>query len=148
MATKQQIDLLTQLFAEARPAQMNAWPQRNTNLGNEGMLGVLLYLYRTDGTVTAGMISKFMNITTGRVSVLIQKMVDKGLIIRETGKEDARVAELRLTDKGRQVIEELQQKRTAQMEQLIDTVGMERLKEYIEISREVWAILTPISLDL
>lgn len=146
MATQNQINELMHLFAEAQPRQGSSWPQR-TSTGNDGMLGVLIYLYRTNETATAGTISKVMHITTGRVSVLIRKMVEKGLITRETGKEDARVTEISITDKGRQIVEELQQQRNDQMGQLIDTIGMERLRAYIETSKEVWSILKPFNLE-
>lgn len=148
MATHEQIDELTRLFAEARPQQMSAQQQhRMPASGSEGMLGVLVCLYRADGPVSAGQISKVMHVTTGRVTALTKKMVDKGLITRQASAEDARVTEIGLTDKGRQAVEELQAQRTAQMKRLIDTVGMERLRAYIETSKEVWTILTPLSLD-
>lgn len=149
MATQAQMDELMRLFASAQPRENNTWQRRQPSMtGSEGMIGVLVYLYRTQETVTAGMISKVMHITTGRVSVLIRKMVDKGLITKQTGKADARVTEIKLTDKGRQVVEDLQAQRNDQMEKLIDTIGMDRLREYIAISKEVWSILTPISVDL
>lgn len=153
MATQEQIDELTRLFAEARPQQVANQQQRQrgwaaTGTGTEGMLGVLIYLYRNRGTVTAGMVSKALGITTGRVSVLIKKMEQRGLVIRERGAEDARVTEIRLTDKGRKVVDDLQEQRTAQMKRLIDTVGMVRLREYVRTSAEVWSILTPLSVDL
>lgn len=150
MATQEQVDELMRLFAEARPAQEAAWQRRNAApaTGSEGMLGILLYLYRTEGTVTAGMISKAMRVTTGRVSVLLKKMEEKGLVTRERGAEDARVTEVRLTDRGRQVVEDLDRQRNAQLERLIDTVGMDRLAEYVETSKQVWSILTPLSVDL
>lgn len=146
MATQKEIDELMQLFEENRPEQKDSW-QRHTLSESEGMLGVLLYLYRKNETVTAGMISRDMHITTGRVSALIKKMDDKGLIIRENGRKDARVTEIRMTEKGQREIEELQKKRNEQLSELIDRIGMERLKEYVKIQKEVWTILTPLSLD-
>lgn len=146
MATQKEIDELMQLFAENRPQQKES-RNHQTTTESEGMLGVLLYLYRKQETVTAGMISRDMHITTGRVSVLIKKMSDKGLIIRENGKKDARVTEIRMTEKGRREVENLQNKRNEQLSELIDKVGMDRLKGYVEIQKEVWTILTPLSLD-
>lgn len=150
MATQKQIDELMQLFMQARPRQVDdAWKQRPASTSDtEGMMGVLIYLYRTDETVTAGMISKVMHITTGRVTALTKKMVDKDLIIREKSKKDARITEIRLTDKGRKIVDDIQKERTNQMSQLIDVIGMDRLKEYIETSKEIYKILKPLSLDL
>lgn len=149
MATQEQVDQLMQLFAENRPQQAADWQQRQRSAtGSDGMLGVLLYLSRAEGAVTAGMISKVMRITTGRVSVLIKKMVEKGLVTRTKSAQDARVTEIRLTDKGRGVIDDIQRQRNDQLKQLIDTVGMERLEEYVHIQKEVFTILTPPSVDL
>lgn len=147
MATQKQIEELTALFAEARPEQKNAW-QTKPSVDNEGMTGVLIYLYRMDKTVTAGMISQVMHVTTGRVSVLLKKMEDKGLVVRTAGKKDARVTEVSLTEKGKNIVEEMQKERNEQMKKLIDTIGMDRLKEYIETSKEVWKILTPLKTEL
>lgn len=145
MATQKQVNELMQLFAGAHPKQMNQNQNIHSTTGMEGMLGVLIYLYRAEGTVTSGMISKVMHVTTGRVSTLLKKMERKGLITRETGKEDARVTEVQLTDQGRRVIEDLDHQRTAQMEKLIDTIGMDKLREYTELSKKIWSILTPLS---
>lgn len=150
MATQEQVDELMRLFGEARPQQMTSWQQRHTATatGSDGMLGVLLYLYRADGVVTAGSISKAMRITTGRVTALTKKMAERGLITRRPGTEDARVTEIALTEKGRHVVEDIQEQRNAQLKELIDTVGMDRLQEYVETSKKVWEILTPLSIDL
>lgn len=147
MATQEQVDELMRYFAGARPAQMDHMRSQRTVTGSEGMLGVLIYLSRAQKTVTAGMISRFMHITTGRVSVLLRKMEDKGLIVRQTGADDARVTEVSMTDRGRRIIEDIEKKRNEQMKQLIDTVGMDRLRDYIDTSREVWTILTPLTPD-
>lgn len=148
MATKEQIKELTDLFAKARPMQRDSMQYNTSDSESTGMLGVLIYLYRADETVTAGMISQVMHVTTGRVTVLIQKMSEKGLVIRRKSQKDARVTEIRITEKGRQIVEDMEHQRTAQMEQLIDTIGMDRLKEYIRTSQEVWKILTPLKLDI
>lgn len=147
MATQEQINELMRCFAEARPAQMSAGQPQRVVSGSEGMLGVLIYLSRAGETVTAGMISEFMHITTGRVSVLLRKMEEKGLIVRQSGADDARVTEVRMTDKGRRIIRDIEKKRNDQMKKLIDTLGMERLRDYIATSKIVWTILTPLSPD-
>lgn len=70
------------------------------------------------------MVSKNLNISTARVAVLIRKMVDKGLITKETGANDARVVEIKLAEHGREVLESLQKQRYEQMGLIIDKVGM------------------------
>lgn len=147
MATQKEIEELNELFAEARPVQKDTMSSNRSDSESAGMLGVLVYLYRSEKTVTAGMLSRDMHITTGRVSVLIQKMSDKGMVVRKKSAEDARVTEIRITDKGKRMVENVQKKRMEQMEELIDTLGMDQLKEYVRLSQEVWKILKPIPLE-
>lgn len=87
------------------------------------------------------MISETLHISTARVAALIKKMVDKGLIIRETGAKDARVTEIRMTEHGREIIEAVQKERREQLEAIIDQVGMERLLEYFDVSDEIRSIM-------
>lgn len=147
MATKEQIDQIMARSIHFRPVSMNQ--SGNPNFGNNGMIGVLLLLYRSSETVTAGQISEALHISNARVTALIKKMIDKGLIIKATGAADARVAEIRMTDHGREVIETIQKERRAQLETIIDQIGMERLLEYFNIADQISSIMSkPFSVEL
>lgn len=139
MATKEQIEQIMARFGRSRPAQMDQ--AKRAGFSDNGMIGVLLLLYRSSQTVTAGMISETLHISTARVAALIKKMVDKGLIIRETGAKDARVTEIRMTEHGREIIEAVQKERRKQLEAIIDQVGMDRLLEYFDVADEIRSIM-------
>lgn len=139
MATQEQIEQIMARFGQSRPAQMDQ--AKRAGFSDNGMIGVLLLLYRSSQTVTAGMISKTLRISTARVATLIKKMVDKGLIIRETGTKDARVTEIRMTEHGREIIEAVQKERREQLEAIIDQVGMDRLLEYFDVADEIRSIM-------
>ena len=147
MATKEQIDKIMARSMRLRPVNLNQ--PGNSNFSNNGMIGVLLLLYRSPESVTAGQISEALHISTARVAVLIKKMVEKGLIIKTAGATDARVAELQITDHGREVIETIQKERRAQLEAAIDQIGMERLLEYFDIAEQISSIMSkPSSVEI
>lgn len=111
------------------------------NVTTKGIAAVLGYLYETNETVTAGQISKFMNVSTARVAVLLKKMENKGLIIKETGTNDARTTVVRLSELGTKNAERLHNEIYSQISQMIDRIGMERLMEFIAVSKEIRSII-------
>lgn len=139
MATQEQIEQIMARFGKTRPMQMDQ--AKRVGFNDNGMIGVLLLLERSSQTVTAGMISEVLHISTARVAVLIKKMVDKELVIRKTGAKDARVTEIQMTEHGREIIETVQRERHKQLEEIIDQVGMERLLEYFDIADEIRSIM-------
>lgn len=107
----------------------------------KGIAAVLGYLYDTSETVTAGQISKVMNVSTARVAVLLKKMENKGLIIKETGTNDARTTVVRLSELGIKNAERLHNEIYSQISRMIDRIGMERLMEFIAVSKEIRSII-------
>ena len=132
MATDQQISNLLQQMAAAHPGDTRA-----------GIGAVLKLLYTADTSITAGMISDRLDISTARVAVLLKKMVAKGLITKEKDPIDARVTIVKLTEYGRETIEHMWADVKAQMGKVIDEIGEDRLLEYIEINKEIRRIVTP-----
>ena len=144
MATKEQIEQVMARFMYSRPVNMG-----QTGFNNSGMIGVLILLHHSSDIVTAGRISEVLHISTARVAALIKKMVEKDLIVKETGVTDARVVEIRMTDHGREVIEDIQQERRERLGEIIDQVGMERLMEYFDTSAQIHSIMSkPLSVEL
>lgn len=148
MATQEQIEQIMARVGQSRPVEMDR--QKRAGFSDNGMMGVLLLLYRSSQTVTAGMVSEVLHISTARVAVLIKKMVDKELVVRETGAKDARITEIRMTKHGREVVEAVQKERREQLEAIIDQVGMDRLLEYFDVANEIRSIMLkhPISIEL
>lgn len=101
MATEMQVDQILVQVNETRPADLF----KQMNEINAGIVAVLRYLYKTEGIVTAGMISGFMHISTARVAVLLQKMEAKDLIVRGKDAADARVTVVCLSEQGRRMAE-------------------------------------------
>lgn len=133
MATKEQIEIVMKDFQDAHPVDF----YYKINETRAGIGAVLRFLYESEGTVTAGKISAYMGVSTARVAILLKKMTAKGLIIKETDKADARVTVVRLSEYGEEAVEKVIRDIYHQVNVVIDKVGMERMLEYAQISREI-----------
>lgn len=137
MATKEQIDTLIKELKKVKPTNFVT----KIDETSAGIGAVLRYLYESKETVTAGKISSFMNVSTARVAVLLKKMEAKGLIVKETGVEDARTTVVKLSDSGRQTVEKMQADLCREIGNVIDQVGMERMLEFIAITKEIHEVV-------
>ena len=137
MATQEEIRKIITLLDESHPAKF----MKKHNETNAGIGAVLNFLYDSDQPMTAGSISKFMNVSTARVAVLLRKMEARGFISRQSGKEDGRTVVVRLTAAGTETVLKLRENFYRDVGILIDTIGMERLIEYTTISKEIRAVL-------
>lgn len=137
MATKEQIEMLLLRLEEAHPTDFF----RRMDETSAGIGAVLRYLYETGDNVTAGKISKFMNVSTARMAVLLKKMESKGLIIKESGVADARTTVVKLSSYGRETVENIYADMYMQIGTIIDKIGMERMMEFVSISSEIRAVV-------
>lgn len=95
-------DIMTRTFtALTRQANTSAW----TGLSPTEW-AVLAHLYR-HGLEPMAKISQTISVTTGNVTYLIDKLVERGLVRRQPCAKDRRVIYAVLTDKGKQVMDEL-----------------------------------------
>ena len=143
MANQEEINTLIKLLEEAQPADFF----RKINEVTTGITAVLRFLYEAEGPVTAGQISSFMNVSTARIAVLLKKMVAKGLLTKGPGADDARKTVVKLCDFGRCEVEKMQAELDREIEELIDVVGMERMLEFVEISKEIRSVIKGPSLE-
>lgn len=67
---------------------------------------VFSYLYYNGDKVIPSELGKIMNITTPRVTAILNKLKAKGLIARTISPEDRRNVFITLSDQGRKIVEE------------------------------------------
>lgn len=133
MATPEQIESVIFALSSSHPkALFRAMDETQAGIG-----AVLRLLSDAEGTVTAGKIADFMNVSTARVAVLLKKMAAKDLIVKEAYADDARVTVVRLSQKGEQTAADIRKNIHAHIGVVIDKVGMERILEFAEISKEI-----------
>ena len=133
MATKNQIEMLLARMEKAHPDDFF----KKIDDSQAGICAVLRLLQKTGKPITAGKISDVLNISTARVAVLLKKMVAKGLITKEQGVIDGRTTVVHLTESGEKTISELQTEIYNHTAYIIDTVGQERILEFITIAEEI-----------
>ena len=134
MATNEQIDYIISELPKAHPANFfKIFNDSNTGIG----FAVKLLYSAEDNRLSAGAISEVMGVSTARVAVLLKKMESKGLITRESDRSDARVTIVCLSQEGKAVAKRMQDNMLQHISYVIDKVGMEKLKQFIELSVEV-----------
>ena len=75
--------------------------------------------------------------SSARVAVLLRKMAEKGLIVREGSPDDARKSMISLSDKGRSQIEKLNEERINVFQGVINRLGKEKTEQFIQLSGEL-----------
>ena len=142
MSSQEQVQMIFEMIKDSHSRDFFERISETT----KGIAAVLGYLYETNDTVTAGQISRSMNVSTARVAVLLKKMESKGLIIRETGTADARTTVVRLSELGTENASRLHNEMYSQISEMIDKMGIERLTEFIAVSKEIRSIVKPPSI--
>lgn len=137
MVSREQIELLRKQLWEAVPMEFC----KQIDQKQVGMEAILQLLLEADQTVTAGMLSEAMNVSTARMAVLLRKMSEKGLIVKETHALDGRVTVVRLTEHGEAIAGKKREEALRQIGAVIDKVGMERMQEFIRISKEIKEVI-------
>lgn len=133
MATQDQIKRTMIALRSTHPKELfHVMDQTQAGIG-----AVLRMLYESEVPVTAGMIAEFMGVSTARVAVLLKKMTAQKLITKESDPADARVTIVRLSEQGVQQVEQIRAMLVEKLGAVIDQVGMERIEQFIEISREI-----------
>ena len=105
-----------------------------------GIMSVLKYLDENSSSRSKD-ISDNLNVSSARMTVLLKKMEQKELIVKNSLKEDARVTIIDLTNNGRKVIKQLKENMYSNVSLLIDNLGMEKLIDFIEIIKTIETII-------
>lgn len=147
MATQEDIEAMVELIGKAHPARCFARKDLST-VGIGGTLH-LLDRAREHGTpVTAGFIADKMDVSTPRVAAMLKKMETRGLIKRSRSAEDARMTVITLTDEGDRFIEELGREMRRRVGLVIDRIGVERFRAFIETAAEIGEVMKPPHIDI
>lgn len=133
MANRETVEMILKKMEGSNPVDFF----KSVNELQMGIGAVLQILQKSQGVVTAGQISEEMGVSTARVAVLLKKMAAKGLITKEKGVMDGRVTIVRLTETGENIASKMRHEMWVQVEKIIDSIGEEKVLEFIEISNEI-----------
>ena len=97
-------------YSEAAARQAGLTPQQH-----QAMLAIRA---GPGGTLHVGKLAERLLLRPHSASELVQRMVEQGLVGRQTGKEDKRQVSLRLNEHGERILEYLSQSHRAELRRL------------------------------
>lgn len=133
MEASKEVQMILKCLEESRPMRFLTLLD-NPNVGASC---VLRYLAEADHPVSAGEISSFMNVSTARTAVLLRKLSERNMIVKESDPSDARKTLIRISEYGKEYFVECEQAFLARISYVIGKVGVERMKTFIEIANEI-----------
>ncbi|CUH94719.1 hypothetical protein P22_0785 [Propionispora sp. 2/2-37] len=116
----------------------------NKNLANEDLsishARVIYLLYQNDG-MTQSELQQDLLIKASSITKLIDVLAQKGLVKRETSREDARIKRIYLTDEGRKKEEKLCKIREETEARLLHMLTKNEKKELISMLKSIKTVI-------
>lgn len=124
MATKEEVMEAMALFDKNKPEKVFDEISKT----KMGLWAVLLYLKEKDSQASSKEISSALHVSSARMTVLLKKMEQEGLVIKEPSASDARAIEVSLSETGKAKIIQIQTSRYHCMEKILDEYSLEELQ--------------------
>lgn len=141
MATREELERIAESLPQVQPTHF----LKIVNDSGAGIGFALKLLHSSpSGHLTAGEISEAMGVSTARVAVLLKKMEAKGLVVKEHDSHDARVRVVCLSERGCLEAERMHESMLRDLERLIDRIGPECFRLFVELSAEVKGAMAEI----
>lgn len=106
-----------------------------------GMRFILMYLSEHNNEVYASTIAEKMDISRARVAVLIQKLINKGMIEKSSSSMDGRIDVLKITQVGLSEIKTFKEQVLSNVIMVIEKIGLEEIYRFIDTSAKIKNIL-------
>lgn len=84
------------------------------------------------GTMSVNLLAEILGVDKSTVSRSVDKLVNNGILVRDTAPEDRRSVTLRLSDKGQSVFEELEKRTTLYFEEVVASIPDDKREQIIE----------------
>lgn len=91
----------------------------------------------SEGPKSSSYLSQLIGVTSGGMTVISDKLVRLGLVQRMNDENDRRVVKLEITDKGHEVLRDIQVKRLALMEKMYHQLDPEEFQQLLRIYRKL-----------
>ncbi len=102
---------------------------------------VLSYLYYNGDKVIPSKLGKIMNITTPRVTAILNKLEAKGLIARTISPEDRRNVFITLSDQGRKIVEEKKAQQQQTVQTLVDRLDEKNVEAFLRVFKTLDGVI-------
>lgn len=103
---------------------------------------------KREGSSTISEISKQLLVTSPTVTELVKSLSSKGYLERMTNSKDKRVSDLKLTDKGEEIVEKVFASYTSFFNGLVDKLGEEKSVLLIELLEQVCEYIEEVDIEV
>lgn len=107
----------------------------------KGIWCVLVFIDEQEGEVYAKEIADEMKISRARAGVLVDKLANRGLLEKYPSKVDNRITALKITKKGKLVLNDIKDKFAKKLIEIVDEIGEDDFKKFFEISKKIENVL-------
>ncbi|HEB50564.1 MAG TPA: MarR family transcriptional regulator [Desulfobulbus sp.] len=101
----------------------------------------LLMSVRSQGEVSLGGLAALLGVSPPSASVMVEKLVERGLLIRERSTVDRRKVMIRVSPGESERLDRMEQRLLASFVELVEEVGMETAARWAEVLRQVEQVL-------
>jgi DNA-binding MarR family transcriptional regulator len=128
--------LVEELFESMRMHKCRPFPEEPREISH-GELGILVYLTHHRDGVPAGDLSRWLQITTGRVASALNSLERKRFIERRRDEADRRRVLVHITEAGRAFAMKRHEEAKRGMECLLRKLGEHDAKEFVRILKRI-----------
>jgi MarR family transcriptional regulator, organic hydroperoxide resistance regulator len=90
-----------------------------------------LFLIHIKGSINVRHLAQHLDVTSGNVTSIVDRLVGQGLVTRSENPEDRRIVLLELTDKGRETINKIHETGMSHMKRILGRMNDEDLSALI-----------------
>ncbi len=101
----------------------------------------LLMAVQTQGAITGGELAAQLGVSPPSVSVMVERLVERGLLVRERSKEDRRKVVLRISHDEALHLARIEEQLLASFVDLVEEVGDETADKWVEVLGQVEQVL-------
>lgn len=138
MATKEEIIYVMELLHKNRPKNIID-EIKNQEIGS---IAVIKYLYKSEDKVKSIDISRFLGISSARMTIILKKLENKNLIERIDSSLDGRAKYIQLTEKGFKFADKIKKDMQIIAGKIVDEFGLEEFEKTINNLNKLDEILT------
>ncbi|ALS23436.1 MULTISPECIES: MarR family winged helix-turn-helix transcriptional regulator [Paenibacillus] len=100
---------------------------------------MILFTISSSGRCPVGQLAQKMEVTPGAISVMIDRLVNNGFVVRKYDPKDRRVVLLEITGQGREALEKIREVRTAQIKQYLAYLEPDELDLFLHSFEKIAA---------
>ena len=104
-----------------------------------GEIGILIYLHFVRDGASAGELSEYLSVSTGRIATALKGLEKKGFIIRRRDTTDKRRVIVCITDPGRKFVIEGHNKGIEMTEKYLRKLSEEEAEEFVRLVKLIIA---------